>query len=657
MYRTLHLKNKFRTVEVNYVQSRYYRDNVVTVNPGNKTIYGGLLYLMLSDNNNLVYVVNETIYINNTMFINDDIKIEDVVGGKFYYDKDYDLFTVKTKKKNIITYSFYIAGEMYGPFRRIERVIRFVASNRTFVLIYTKTGNKGEELIIFEIKNNQIISVKVYDIEDPETVILVDYTDKLNINSYDQVTNRIIYHDKKYKPCNNLPPDLRVTGGINRCERPDMYCLIEQYTNESMKIKFDKRLITFNYNKIYNDIKLIYNYTSDTYRYEILCCSEQFNVILFTLIKERGYPDKGNKFLVINERIFGPFKDVAITYMDEKVVKGAFIYYEQVSETYSVETSDNKTVTIKYLSFATSDYRSMKYTFTYELGKEYLEYCVVDGSEYEERLMSLLFHQSDLSYMNVSPAYQEFSSIFSELVQDDIYFISINQGIDYINIKDRYKIESISQAVDRIIKTPYRLNANSEKPSDIHLNGYDGRYGLSVQINDDVYSIKAKLISISVVNKEYYFFINDNNVFYIISSNGNVINVDEIIREQIYNKGCLFDLLDACVLKNKKIVLIARKILDEKSYKDYADIIVIENNKAKFLYHFINNVESYPFNLSSIKIGYKRIDLYNNLDSCYIMYTYKTEHVDENKKQEQSDSNKTSEDEELAYTTYCVKIE
>ena len=49
MYRTYHLKNKFRTVEVNYVQSRYYRYNVVTVNPGNKTIYGGLLYDVYCD--------------------------------------------------------------------------------------------------------------------------------------------------------------------------------------------------------------------------------------------------------------------------------------------------------------------------------------------------------------------------------------------------------------------------------------------------------------------------------------------------------------------------------------------------------------------------------------------------------------------------------
>lgn len=100
----------------------------------------------------------------------------------------------------------------------------------------------------------------------------------------------------------------------------------------------------------------------------------------------------------------------------------------------------------------------------------------------------------------------------------------------------------------------------------------------------------------------------------MISNLGKSINIGHILKEQLYKNEKIFDINDACVLNNNKIVLIVSLDPGLKY-----DVVVVEGNTAKVIFSADKVNSEPPLNISRITLnGPRDINLYNNLDFCYI---------------------------------------
>ena len=79
-----HLENKFRSVELIYHDNRNDEPNILFYD--NKQITGQLKHLILTENDNLIFIMNFDLYINGNLIAKDIDEFHE------YFDKEFDVF-------------------------------------------------------------------------------------------------------------------------------------------------------------------------------------------------------------------------------------------------------------------------------------------------------------------------------------------------------------------------------------------------------------------------------------------------------------------------------------------------------------------------------------------------------------------------------------
>jgi len=631
-----HLENKFRSVELIYHDNRNDEPNILFYD--NKQITGQLKHLILTENDNLIFIMNFDLYINGNLIAKDIYEFHE------YFDKEFDVFIYGIKYQNKREAFIYIGGEIYGPYRQINAqyncgtyLNQITFLDKTFVIIsvHSYQNHKDERsiLLLFEIKGNKILYVKKYPIDNLCSEVIADYNNEIFINTINPSTKKMVYHGKTYKIIN------RVKVSFHDCQFPNIYYVKKHNsTTDKLTLIIDKEEKTFNV-KDFNDTcdtfaNANYSYVSRNRQYNLLCYTKNFRVFeSFQSVTNKGV-SRLIVFMIINDKIFGPFRSIKITYVDEDIIRGAFVYGEKIFPSYKITTTNanshiGSTLKNKNKKYETIEYHydggditktvPTQYTFTYELGDDYIKYKMIDGSERNLTLMTYLFREQDIAVKPLPYSYAYMVKCFP-LRQNNIYFFSITRGIKCYDIKDYCKVENISKYLDKIIKKPIKLKSKDfNKLPDIHMpNNYqECEHMHLIQVNEDIYYVKTYLSSISITNNEYYFFINayEKELSYIMISNlGKSINIGHILKEQLYKNEKIFDINDACVLNNNKIVLIVSLDPGLKY-----DVVVVEGNTAKVIFSADKVNSEPPLNISRITLnGPRDINLYNNLDFCYI---------------------------------------
>jgi hypothetical protein len=149
----------------------------------------------------------------------------------------------------------------------------------------------------------------------------------------------MVYHGKTYNIIN------RVKVSFHDCQFPNIYYVKKHNsTTDKLTLIIDKEEKTFNV-KDFNDTcdtfaNANYSYVSRNRQYNLLCYTKNFRVFeSFQSVTNKGV-SRLIVFMIINDKIFGPFRNIKITYVDEDIIRGAFVYGEKIFPSYKITTTN-----------------------------------------------------------------------------------------------------------------------------------------------------------------------------------------------------------------------------------------------------------------------------------------------------------------------------
>ena len=637
-----HLRNAYRDVNFSIMRKRNGEQHVVY---GEKRYKRHLEYLYLSENNNLIYVIDSDLY------INDNFKMEYTTEISVYTSHDIDVVLFKVWKKSHYARYLYACNELYGPYSNASFFDAIHTPDKSFC-IFKVQDTKKKYALIMEVKNDKVNSVIKFDINDNTDEVHFNYRNNRIIYAAKDISG-VLYNNEYYKRTSVYIPDME----RNYSER--YFCLkLEDLSDiENTKVIYidgDKKFTIHESDIIRRIKKSKLNITDEAIIYmfyTLECFTDEFKVVFIHIPPRNDTgPDEDLTIMLINDKLFGPFINIQIDYIGKDKIRGRFIYnYEKEYLCFASCPEDNKSP-IESRNFKDKVKISSYCVFEYNIGDDRLKYHLVDGLEYERYIGENTIPGNNLVvpinalYINQA-AYAVYlsSTLPLQMRQDKVNFISVKTGINYYKIKNYVEIKEITPFLSEIIKPPSYLESdNFDKAPDIHYKINDPKYKrkISIRINDKLFYTEATLVSISLIDDEYYFFINASNIYYLTTNKGKVINISELVNRNIpeYN---IEKIDNMCVLRNGKMIAFAYT----KSDNDCL-VLRITNSNIEILYHFRAVFGYDVYNRSAMRISDTLTKVYSNLDYCYIGGIYNKNNLMKRK----------LSDNEIC-TTYCVRID